>query len=258
MSDVEADMIQTVNLHLLIDSTGHNVTGSQRQTLIVFLHELFAIRQFQNTAIATHGLGDEVGRVGLLRIVEHSGVELHELHVGNGAFGTIHHSDAVACCNDGIGGREIYGTTATCTHHRDFRKIGIYLLRLGIQHIGAIALDVGRAACNANAQMVLGDNLYSKMILFDVDVGIVSHGFHQSALDLGTRIVGMMEDAELGVTALAVQVEGAIFRLVEVHPPFHQFLDLSGGVAYHLLHRLAVGDVVSSDDSVGNVLVEGI
>ena len=106
--------------------------------------------------------------------------------------------------------------------------------------------------------MVLGDNLYGKMILLDVDVGIASHGFHQSALDLGTRIVGMVEDAELGMSALAMQVEAAILLLVEVHTPFHQFGNLLRGLAHHLLDGLAVGDVVACDEGIGDVFVEGI
>jgi hypothetical protein len=52
--------------------------------------------------------------------------------------------------------------------------------------------------------VVLGDNLYGKVVLLHVNVRTRPDGLHQSALYLGTRVVGMVQNAELGVTALAV------------------------------------------------------
>ena len=69
VGDVQTDMIQSVNLHLLVDSASHNITGCQTEALVVLLHERLAIGQFQDAAIATHGLGDEIGGVCLVRIV---------------------------------------------------------------------------------------------------------------------------------------------------------------------------------------------
>ena len=74
--------------------------------------------------------------------MQHGRMELHELHVGNSTLGTVYHSDTVTGGNDRIGGGQIDGSTATRTHHGDLGKISVYLLRLGIQHIGAIALDM--------------------------------------------------------------------------------------------------------------------
>ena len=88
--------------------------------------------------------------------------------------------------------------------------------------------------------MVLGDNLNGEMVLLDINIGVVTHSLHQSALNLRTSVISMVEDAELRVTALPVQVELPVFLLVEVNTPFHQLLYLAGGIAYHLLHRLAV------------------
>ena len=45
------------------------------------------------------------------------------------------------------------------------------------------------------------------MVFLHVDVGTIAHSLHQSALYLGTRVVGMMQDTELRMAALAVQVE---------------------------------------------------
>ena len=104
--------------------------------------------------------------------------------------------------------------------------------------------------------MVLGDDLHGKVILLDGDIGIAFHGLHQSALDLGARIVGMVEDTELGVSALTMQVEGAVLLLVEVHAPVHELLDLLRCLAHHLLHSFTVGDIVARNHRVLYVLVE--
>ena len=76
-------------------------------------------------------------------IVEHRGMELYELHICYRSLGTIDHSDAVTCSDDRVRGGKIDSSAATRTHHGDFRQIGINFLRLGIQHISTIALDMG-------------------------------------------------------------------------------------------------------------------
>ena len=194
----------------------------------------------------------------LFGIVQHGGVELNELHVGYSTLGTINHRNTVASGNDGIGRGQIDSATAACTHHGHLGQIGVNLRFLRIQDVGTIALDVGRATGHTNTQMVLRDNLNGKVILLDVDVGIVTNSLHQSALNLCTGIVGMVQDAELRVSAFAVQIELPVILLVEIHAPVDQLLYLAWGIAYHLFHRFAVGDIVACDNCVGNMLVESI
>ena len=79
---------------------------------------------------------------------------------------------------------------------------------------------------------------------------------HQSALNLEARVVGMVQDAELGVTALAVEVKLAALLLVEVHAPLHQVLDALRGIPHHLLHGCGVADVVARNHGVLNVFLE--
>ena len=67
--------------------------------------------------------------------------------------------------------------------------------------------------------MVLRDDLYRKMVLQYLDMGVLPNGFHQSALDLEARVIGMVQDTELGVTAFAVQVKLSVFFLIEVNAP---------------------------------------
>ena len=68
--------------------------------------------------------------------------------------------------------------------------------------------------------MMLRDNLHGEMMLQNLDVGVVAHCFHQATLNFGTRVVGMVQDAELRVTALAMQVKRTVLLLVEIDTPF--------------------------------------
>ena len=132
----------------------------------------------------------------LLGVVQHGGVELYELHIGYGSLGTIGHRDAVASGNDGVRCGQVYSTASTCTEHCHLSQIRVYLL-LGVQHVGTIALDVGRTACDAHTQMVLGDDFNGKVMFLDIDVWTRLDGLHQSTLYLSTSVVSMVQDAEL-------------------------------------------------------------
>ena len=81
-------------------------------------------------------------------------------------------------------------------------------------------------------------------------------GFDKSALNLETRIVGMVEDAKFRVTSFAVQVELAILLAVEVDAPLHQAADAFGPARHHLLYGAAVADVVAGNEGVGDMLLE--
>ena len=104
--------------------------------------------------------------------------------------------------------------------------------------------------------MVLGDDFHGKMILLDVDVGIVSHGSHQSSLDFGTRIVGMVKDAEFRVTSFTMQVEFSAFIAVEIYPPVDEFRNLFGCVFNHLLYGSSVADEITCNHGVFDMLIE--
>ena len=104
--------------------------------------------------------------------------------------------------------------------------------------------------------MVLCDDLHCEMVFLDGDIGIVSYGFHQSALYLSTRIIGMMQDTELTMSTLTMQIKRAIFFLVEVNAPLHQFFNLFGCHPYHLLYSSTVTDIVTSNDRIFDMLIE--
>ena len=118
------------------------------------------------------------------------------------------------------------GTHAAGGHEGHFGKEGLYLAGIEVEYIGTVALDVGRLSGDGNSQMVLGDDFDGEMFLKDGDVGVLSDGLDEAVLDFGTGVVLVMEDAELGVTAFAVQVEFAFFVFIEVYTPFDELLDL--------------------------------
>ena len=95
MRHVEIDMIFATLLHLAVDGAGHNVSRSQREARVVFLHELLAVEVAQHGAVAAHSFGDqETGAIAGME--QRRGVELDELHVLHGTLGAIDHGDAVA------------------------------------------------------------------------------------------------------------------------------------------------------------------
>ena len=67
--------------------------------------------------------------------------------------------------------------------------------------------------------MVLGKDFHGKVVVKHVDVGVSLDGLDERHLDFMARVVGVVQDAELAVTALAVQVKVALLVLVEVDAP---------------------------------------
>ena len=108
----------------------------------------------------------------------------------------------------------------------------------------------------ADSQMVLGDDLHSKVVLQHIYPWVVLHSLHQSALDLRAGVIGVMQDAELRVTTLAVQIKMPLFVLIEVHAPLHQLLYLLRSTSYHLLNGCRITDPVAGYHRVVDMLVK--
>ena len=70
MGNIETNVVNAVYLHLFIYSTSHDVTWSQREAFIIFLHEGLASRQSEYATIATHSLSDKVSWMGLAWMIE--------------------------------------------------------------------------------------------------------------------------------------------------------------------------------------------
>ena len=192
----------------------------------------------------------------LARVVERCRVELYELHVLHRALSTIYHCLAVARSDDGVGSGLVDGTATARTHQRHLAQIRVHLLRLGVEHVRTVAINIRCAACDARAEVVLRDYLHGEVVLLNVDVGAGAHRSHKAALYLGARVVGVVQDAELGVSALAVQVELAVLLAVEVDAPLHELGNLLRRIAHHLLYGTAVADEVARYHRVFYMLVE--
>ena len=84
------------------------------------------------------------------------------------------------------------------------------------------------------------------------------HSLDETFLNFGSGVVLVVQNSELGVTALAVEVKLAILLLVEIHAPVDEGLNLPWGFTHHLLHSHRVAEPVAGYHSVVNVLVEVI
>ncbi len=219
------------------------------------MHEFRAVYVLQYGTVAAHGLGDEEAGT-VAGMVQGRGMELYEFHVLDGSLGTVHHRDAVAGGHQRVGGCGVHGSDAARGHNGHFCQERIDIAGGFVQDVGAVALYVGGAAGHHLAEMVLGDDLHGAVMVVDVDVIGVLYAAHQGLLDCGAGVVGVVQDAEFGVSALAVQVEGAVLLAVEVDAPRQQLLNLGGCVAHHLLHCLGIGNPVAGHHRVVDVLVE--
>ena len=94
------------------------------------------------------------------------------------------------------------------------------------------------------------------MVFEHCDVRVVLHRFHQSALYFKARVVRVVQDAELRVSAFSVQVVVSIGLLVEVDAPFHEASYAVGCIFHHLPYRLRVGDIVAGHQRVLDMFVK--
>ena len=252
---VEIHVVVAALLHLAVDGAGHHIARCKRQARIILLHKFLAAQVAQHGAVSAHGLGDEeCGTVA--GMIEGCGVKLHELHVFHRALGAIDHGYAVASGDERIGGGAVHRAYAAGGHKGDARQEGVDLACGLVEHIGAIALNVAGAAGHYLAQMVLGDYLDGKVVFIHVDVGVILNRLHQRLLNFVAGVVGMVQNAELRVPALAVQVVGAVGLLVKLNAPLHQLLDLAWSLCHHLAHGSGVAEPVASHHGVVYVLVE--
>ena len=117
------------------------------------------------------------------------------------------------------------------------------------------------------AQMVLGDDVDGELSLLYLNIGVTACRFEQAAFDFLAGVVLVVENAEFGVAALAVQVEtefgvrglwAGVGDTVEVDAVLHQLAYAVGCFADGHLYHLAVADAVAGNESVLDVLVERV
>ena len=134
----------------------------------------------------------------------------------------------------------------------------MHLARLLVQDVSAIALDARRVAGHDDAHVVLCDDLHGIVVGIYLNIRMGMYGTDQAGLDLCARVIGMVQDAELGVAALFVQVEFAILLLIELYTPVDQRLDLCRGFPYHFLYGRPIADPIARDHRVFDVFLKVI
>lgn len=189
-------------------------------------------------------------------MIERSGVELDELHVADLSLGAVDHRYSVAGGDQGVGGCRVTCADTAGGHDGHLGQERVNAVVLFVENVGAIAGDVGGAAGDNLSEMVGSDDLDGKPVLEDVDVGVIAHLFHQSALNLGTGVVGVVKDSELGVATLAVEVIGTIVIAVKLHTVLDEKADPVGRVAHDLLHSFRVRQPVTGDHRVVYMFIE--
>ena len=192
MRHIKAHMIDSMNFHLVINRTCYNVTRGERKTRIIFLHKLLAVGQTQDASVSTHSFGNEVCRMRLFGIKQTRRMELNKLHIFYYTFSTIDHRYTITSSYLGVRRSCINCTCTTRCHQRDSTEICIYLLCIGIKDVCSVTLYIWRATRHAYAQMVLGNNLYCEMVFQYFNIRVSPHSFHESALNLSTRIIRMV------------------------------------------------------------------
>ena len=103
---------------------------------------------------------------------------------------------------------------------------------------------------------MLRDDFDCEMVFQHFDVGVGTYGSHQSALNFGAGVVGVVQNAKLGMSALAVQVEITVFFFIKIHAPAHQLLDLRRCISHDLLHGGAVAYPIAGYHGVFDVFFE--
>ena len=146
-------------------------------------------------------------------------MELNELHILYCSLRTVNHSDTVASRNQRIGGCLVNSADSARCHQCYFRKESIDFPCAHVHDVSTITFNVGSVASNGYAQMVLGQYFNGEMILEYRNVGMALYCLYQAVLDFCARIIFMMQDTKLGMSAFPVKVEVAICVFVEINTP---------------------------------------
>ena len=104
--------------------------------------------------------------------------------------------------------------------------------------------------------MMLCQDFNGKLVFDDRDIRMALYGFNQAVLNFRSRIIFMVKNTELRVSAFAVQVKFAFLVFVKVHSPLNQFFNLCGSFAHYLFYCGTVADPIACNHRIFNVLVE--
>ncbi len=253
VGDVEKDTVIAVDLHLVINGTGDDVTRGQILEVMVASHEGMTVAPAQNRPLATHRLGNQEAFG--VRVIQGGGVKLHELHVGNGRPGTIGHGDPVTGSDIGIAGIEIDLAGAPGRQHGNRCAEGLDRAAGDVEYVGAETV-VGSDP--PPLHLGFGDQIDGDVPFVKTNVGVSEDRLHQGPLDLLAGFVFGVVDAPLAVAPLAGQVVITGFSPGETYAEGDQFGDCRRTVLYHQADDRLVGEPGSGFHGVANMLGKGI
>jgi hypothetical protein len=207
MGDVQIEAFGAQALHLVVDGAGDDVARGQFGPLVKAVHEAVAVRQQEAPAFPTQGLADQEGPG--LGVVEAGRVELHEFHVAHPATGAPGHGNAIARGDIRVAGVEIDLAGAARGDHHETGQQGLDLAAGIIEDIGA------ETAVHPAIQFAPADEVHGDVPLQDPNVGAGADLTLKGGLHLPARGVGGVDDAAMGMAALAGEVVApGIDRLV--------------------------------------------
>ena len=241
-----------------VDGARHDVARRQVGHLVVLRHEGVAAARAQDPALAAHGLADQEG-LGL-RVEEAGGVELHELHVGDRGARPVRHGHAVARRDVRIARVEVDLAGAARGEHRDARAEASRPGRCGRRARRRRApgrRPAGRPSATVSRSTA---QWFSNSVM----LGMRRARVQQHRLDLAPGGVAVVQDAALGVAALASEVEGRerlrvrVADAVELHAQLDQRLDHRRAALDHEAHDLLVAQPRAGAERVPDVILEGV
>ncbi len=252
--DIQVQALGAQTLHLVVDGPGDDVAGGQFGAFVEARHERLAIGQQQAPTLAAQGLGDEEGSS--LGMVEAGRMELHELQVGHPAAGAPGHGDAVASGNVGIAGVEINLAGPASGDRHEAGEQGFHLAALAIQNVSA------KAAIRLDIELAAADEVHGDVALEEVNIGAGPDPFLQGRLHRLAGGVGGVDDAAMGVAALAGQMVTARIDGLgvtgELHALVEEPADAGRAMFHHQFHPLRVAQAGAGLQGILDVGIHGV
>ena len=227
--DVEKDALGAGAFHFGVDGAGHDVARREIFECMVARHEGRALFVDQDASFAAHGFADEE-RFGF-GMEKAGGVELDEFHVADGRTRAPGHGHAVAGGDVGIRCVEVNFATAASGQHDAVAAQGEDAAGFFVEHV-----DADHAVLGGVAEFARGDEVDGHVVFQHGDRRMFLDGGHEGFFDFEPGEVVGVENAALGVSAFATEIEfGAavgFFAQVEGHAEFDQFANPLGAFAH--------------------------
>jgi hypothetical protein len=195
--------------------------------LVVSAHERLAVAIAQQRSFAAHGFADQEGA--RLGVVQAGGMELDELHIGDGRAGAVGHGDPVPRRDVRVAGVEVDLAAAPRGQEHDGCLVRLDRAGLGIQHVGT---DDTRGL--RQAELVARAQIDRQLVGPQLDVRVRFAALHQTLFDLLSGEIGRVQYATLRVATLSAQVVAtAGLALVEMNAQRDERRDGLGAVLHH-------------------------